>query len=239
MADAADSKSVVLTGLWVQVPPSAPRQSMAQSRRMGGGGRRSRAPSVIGDLLGGLRAQLAQSSGCLVDREVWSRALGSRIAARSMPDELSDGTLTVTVVSSVWAQELTLLSGEIARRLRELGFEVRAIRCRVGAITAQTAPQLDPGPLVAPPLSRLPSVIEEQLSEVKDDELREMIGAAARSQLGLYAAQTKEAKRRRAVTAAKPVAPTPRSVAPESAPRDRIGFAPRGAGPRTRAPRRG
>lgn len=50
-------------------------------------------------------------------REAWPAVVGSRIAAEAEPVGEREGVITVACRSSVWAQELELLSTDLARRL--------------------------------------------------------------------------------------------------------------------------
>ena len=47
----------------------------------------------------------------------WSDVVGPAIAAESEPVAERDGVVTVSCRSAVWAQELTLLSGDLLERL--------------------------------------------------------------------------------------------------------------------------
>lgn len=47
----------------------------------------------------------------------WARAAGEQVAGGAHPRNFSRGTLTVECTSSVWANELTYLSGDILRRM--------------------------------------------------------------------------------------------------------------------------
>jgi predicted nucleic acid-binding Zn ribbon protein len=51
-------------------------------------------------------------------QEAWPAAAGDVIAAEAEPVSERDGTVTFECRSSVWAQELQLLSGELIARLR-------------------------------------------------------------------------------------------------------------------------
>jgi len=64
-------------------------------------------------------------------QRVWKAAVGEALAAEATPTGESGGTLRVTCSSSVWAQELDLMSGEIRAQLNAKlgGEEVLALRC--------------------------------------------------------------------------------------------------------------
>src|SRR4029453_11781903 len=80
-------------------------RSLQRSDPMSGRKPRNQEPTHVGALLG--TGPLASSG--LVDRERWRRIVGDRVAARTRPGRLRDGTLTIHVASAVWAQELSLL----------------------------------------------------------------------------------------------------------------------------------
>ena len=70
-------------------------------------------------------------------QSAWAEAVGERIAAAASPVSERDGTVTVACESATWAQELDLLEGQIATKLRsklpsEIGFE--RLRFQVGEI---------------------------------------------------------------------------------------------------------
>ena len=50
---------------------------------------------------------------------VWSDAVGEAIAAATEPVAEHDGVLTVRCQSATWAQELSLMEGELLKRLGE------------------------------------------------------------------------------------------------------------------------
>jgi predicted nucleic acid-binding Zn ribbon protein len=50
---------------------------------------------------------------------VWSEAVGAAIATAAEPVAERDGELTLRCASATWAQELSLMEGELLGRLRE------------------------------------------------------------------------------------------------------------------------
>jgi hypothetical protein len=118
-----------------------------------------------------------------LDPHTWRRAIGERIAARSQPEQLRDGVLTLRVASSVWAQELSLLSSTIIERLAPLGFAVRSIRCKVGGLDAGPLPRAKAPARANPPPVELPADLAEELAQIGDADLRATIESAARAQL--------------------------------------------------------
>jgi predicted nucleic acid-binding Zn ribbon protein len=50
---------------------------------------------------------------------VWSETVGAAIATSAEPVAERDGELTIRCASATWAQELSLMEGELLGRLRE------------------------------------------------------------------------------------------------------------------------
>jgi len=142
------------------------------------------APTLLGQLVAGARQDLIRSGGCPLDRHTWKQTFGERIAARSEPEQLRDGILTLRVVSSVWAQELSLLSATIIERLTPLGYVVRSVRCRVGKLDEGSKARV-PTRTRAPAAAavELPNELAQQLAQIGDIDLRTTIEHAARAQL--------------------------------------------------------
>jgi hypothetical protein len=86
-------------------------------------------PRRIGDILSPALDRLAISDQVRAFR-AWSRASGVQVASGARPRAFSRGVLTVECSSSVWANELTYLGGEILRRMDEVaaGHPVRRFR---------------------------------------------------------------------------------------------------------------
>jgi len=65
----------------------------------------------------------------------WPKVVGDLIAKETYPSSLKGGVLTITCSSSVWAQELDLLSRKVLERLAdEFGNSpAQRLRCVVGA----------------------------------------------------------------------------------------------------------
>ena len=64
-------------------------------------------------------ARSAPQTGLAAAQTVWADAVGAAIAAEAEPVSERDGVLTVRCSSATWAQELTLMEGELLSRLRE------------------------------------------------------------------------------------------------------------------------
>jgi hypothetical protein len=104
------------------------------------------------------------------------------VAARTQPGALRDGELIVRVASSVWAQELSLLSTTILGRLRQAGVTVKRLRFHVG-----TVDPLPPGFVrTAPPpvRAKLPDDLLRRLDQIEDPELRAAVAEAAAYGMG-------------------------------------------------------
>jgi len=119
----------------------------------------------------------------------WRAAVGPRIADRARPIALERGVLVVKVVTSVWANELSMLAPQIIAKLAEpaangwTGIEVKSLRFRVGPLDViEGIPQRRDYRKVPPPAVLAPE-LERSLARVEDEELRTMIERAARSNL--------------------------------------------------------
>jgi hypothetical protein len=73
----------------------------------------------------------------------WARAAGDTVAANARPRSFARGVLTVECASSIWAQELTYLGGQLLARMNELDAEHPVERFRF--VTRRSpAPSIDP-----------------------------------------------------------------------------------------------
>ena len=78
----------------------------------------------------------ARPAGLLAElQSAWPAVAGAALAAAASPVSERDGTVTVECESAVWAQELELLGGDLARRLDEAvsGGHVERLRFIVGS----------------------------------------------------------------------------------------------------------
>ena len=94
-------------------------------------------PRSLQDLLTALEPEVfrEERARCPITSTQWQGAVGIRIADRSSPRRLDgDGTLLVAVTSSVWAQELSMLSSTVCQRLQVQGHNVRTVRFVVSAV---------------------------------------------------------------------------------------------------------
>ena len=166
---------------------------------------------MLGELLDGARVVSAERARVAIDRDTWRRLLGDRIARRTEPGPLQGGVLTVFVASAPWAQELSLLSGELLERLKSLKLKIDSVRFRVRQVQGVTA-QAKRRPAAR---AVLPPELQERVAAVSDPELRQVIADAAELWLG-----------RAEKLSAKSNAPAPRSAGARSDPSAK-GSAPR------------
>ena len=163
---------------------------------------------------------------------LWRDAVGARIAERAFPISIEDGVLLLRVPSSVWANELSLLSEDVRARLKERGVTVRELRFRVGAVPAVERPPERRIARAVPATREIPDELARVLAGVADVELRKILEGAAASNLAWQtvnrpaeAAPLSEAQR---------AARAPRSAGAESVPPGQASPASRGAPPSTR-----
>ncbi|MBV9774259.1 MAG: DUF721 domain-containing protein [Gemmatimonadetes bacterium] len=76
-------------------------------------------PQLVGDVLAGFlsRSGLEAKVEAAAAVEEWAETVGPQIAAVTEPLRVSEGSLFVAVATSSWMMELTLMKGEIMRRL--------------------------------------------------------------------------------------------------------------------------
>lgn len=148
----------------------------------------------------------------------WRAAVGPRIADRTRPVALERGTLVVRVVTSVWANELSMLAPEVIAKLAEHGYDVKALRFRVGPLEVLEGIAQQRDYRRVPPPAPLDAALQASLSRLGDDELRSTIERAARANL---AWQSPPPAAEGALTGAKRGARAPRSAETGSAPPDR------------------
>ena len=114
---------------------------------------------------------------------LWRDAVGARIAERALPLSLEDGTLLLRVPTSVWANELSLLSGEVCARLKERGVVARELRFRVGAVPPVERPPERRIARTVPAVREVPEELARVLATVADPDLRHAIESAAAANL--------------------------------------------------------
>jgi hypothetical protein len=150
--------------------------------------RRDSMPRRLGEILAPALSRLTSSEGARA-YALWARAAGEQVARTTAVRAFSRGVLTVECESSVWANELSYLSGEILSRMSEMdaGNPVRKLRFRVRrGVAAQ-----EETPAVAKPTERGESLQPDDVSAareaaegVADERLRAAIEAALRAASG-------------------------------------------------------
>jgi hypothetical protein len=161
---------------------------------------------------------------------VWAAAVGARIAERTRPLAIENGVLIVRAATSVWASELSLLSDALIARLHRAGVNVRALRFRVGPVEPPER-TIEIRTAKVPRPTELDPRVARTIARVKDDDLRETIAEAARTNLAWQAFNVPEIPVANATPRA---ARAPRDAETESAPPDRTTRASRGAARGTR-----
>lgn len=119
-----------------------------------------------------------------IPRAVWDKAVGTRIAERTQPFRLERGCLEVKVASSAWANELSLLAGDIQAQLTAAGWEIASLRFVVGPVQAPPRRAVERR-RTASPRAEVPSALRARMAEVEDPELRAALEAAAAKTLDL------------------------------------------------------
>lgn len=76
-----------------------------------------RSPRPLTGRFGALAERLAPDTALAAAQSAWRDAVGPSISARAWPVSERAGVLTVACESSVWAQELDLMSDAILERL--------------------------------------------------------------------------------------------------------------------------
>lgn len=104
----------------------------------------------------------------------WEQVVGAAIARRARPVRLAGGVLTVAVGSAPWMQQLSFMKADLITRLNScLGEErVREIVLKSARVVDDGTPDEDTAPVARPLSQQEQSWIEQQASEVADDELQ-------------------------------------------------------------------
>lgn len=131
----------------------------------------------------------------VMPQTLWRGAVGARIAERATPVSITGTTLVLRVPSSVWANELSLLSEQLCLRLRERGIEVNELRFRVGDTPAIERPAQRRMSRKVPSTCVLPENLLENINAVEDEYLRRSISLAAAANLAWQAYGTSDTER--------------------------------------------
>lgn len=160
---------------------------MSAGFRHGRGG--SHEPRLLRDVL---ETEMTRITGSDRARAyaAWGRASVPPVSLSTRPSGFHNGVLVVECESSVWANELTLLSAQILTRMHEVapGHPVARLRFVVGRATVApsenedgTEDAMDQRPSSGEPV---PAQAREAVRSVAHDRLRAAIEAALRSSYG-------------------------------------------------------
>lgn len=152
----------------------------------------------------------------------WRAAVGPRIADRARPLAIERGILVLLVATSVWANELQMLTKELIERIRARGIAITGIRFRVGSMDPVDRPPERRALRRVPPPKPLPLELRQEVAKVEDLELRAILAQAAGAAIAWQE-----------FNATKPVARAPRDAGRGTAPPDRSGEASAEASPRS------
>ena len=113
-------------------------------------------------------------------REVWLKAVGPQIAEQTSPDRLKKGSLFVKVSTSIWMQQLHFLKEEMIDKInQQMGKDfITNIFFSIGDVSPDPHKNHDPVlflPESFPLKGRDKQLIEQSISSVSDQELREIL----------------------------------------------------------------
>jgi len=135
-----------------------------------------RRPAAVADLLGALLRGTPAEQRLKEGRiwVVWESAVGSRIASHAQPAAFREGTLTLTVDSAPWLQQLSYLKRDLIAKVNgELGEELVKDLYMKGGKVSRPLPEEKPRATKRRELSEEErSWISEQSESVSDPELR-------------------------------------------------------------------
>lgn len=106
---------------------------------------------------------------------VWGDAVGAAVAARAQPLRIINGTLTVSVSSAPWMQELRFMTGMMKEKLNSrLGAEiVREIVLKAGRVDPPATEAPEERQVQKRLTPRQKAFIEENSSAISDPETRQ------------------------------------------------------------------
>ncbi len=112
--------------------------------------------------------------------DLWTRAVGPQIAARTLPETVKRGGLYVRVSDPAWLHQLQFMKEEILLKMNELTGkeEFRRLFFSIGEIPAPPPDVAVPppgAPIVTPLRKRDREMIRESLAALRDPELREIL----------------------------------------------------------------
>lgn len=150
--------------------------------------RRGGEPRRIGDIISPAVRRLTASDDARA-YALWAKAAGGQVAGATSARAFNRGVLTIECESSVWANELEYLAGEILSRMTEMdpGHPVKRLRFRV----RRRAVEQEEAPAASKSAGRGSSLRAGSLAaaraaadRVADDRLRASIRAALRAASG-------------------------------------------------------
>jgi predicted nucleic acid-binding Zn ribbon protein len=140
-----------------------------------------RRPAVVSDLL---RALLRGTPAEKRIKEgeiwlVWEDAVGSRIASHAQPAAFRDGTLTLTVDSAPWMQQLSFLKHEIVAKVNDQLGEgmVKDLYMKAGKIRSALPAEAPKPPKRRALTDEERDWIAEESAAVSDPDLQEVFAS--------------------------------------------------------------
>ena len=108
----------------------------------------------------------------------WENIVGTAVASRTRPLRISAGQLTVSVASAPWMQQLSFMKSDLRQRINEfLGEEiVKEIVLKSGRLAETIENQGDELPVPREISQEHRSLIQKNLSQTDEVELRELLG---------------------------------------------------------------
>ena len=148
-------------------------------------GARGGDPKRLGDILSSALGRMTTSEQARA-YAAWARAAGEQVASGARPRHFSRGVLTVECTSSVWANELTYLGGQIIRRMDEVapGHPVKRFRFvieRAAPKQEEEAPEAKGERRYEKPAPKDLGGARAQAEGVRDERLRAAIEAVLRA----------------------------------------------------------
>ncbi len=117
-----------------------------------------------------------------IPRAAWIRVVGLRVADRARPVAIEGNELVILTATSVWASELSMLSAELVKRLKDQGFAIERLRFRIGSVDVDRPPERRVRRKVPAPVP-VTGELAALLSALEDDDLRSVLGSAASANL--------------------------------------------------------
>jgi len=147
-----------------------------------------RRPAVVSDLLAALlrgtpaEKRLKEGNIWLV----WDEAVGSTIAAHAQPAAFRDGTLTLTVDSAPWMQQLTFLKRDLIAKVNdELGEGlVKDVYMKAGKVSSGKPVEQPKTPKRRELSENERKWVAEQSESLTDPELRAVFESLMKKDIG-------------------------------------------------------